>query len=105
MDGSAGVGVDEVAQKRAASTLAVVPENPPDSRGFVVAAFPSHPQTSRRASNSPTTAASAMQLSRRREDGVLLTRFDVIDTGRGIKPGDQARLFAAFEEILSGTFE
>src|SRR5450755_2322949 len=52
MDGSAGVGVDEVAQKRAASTLAVVPENPPDSRGFVVAAFPSHPQTSRRATSS-----------------------------------------------------
>jgi PAS domain S-box-containing protein len=46
-----------------------------------------------------------LQLSRGREEGVHVTRFDVIDTGRGIKPGDQARLFAAFEQIEPGTFE
>jgi two-component system sensor histidine kinase/response regulator len=46
-----------------------------------------------------------LQLSRRRVGGVLLTRFEVIDTGRGIKPDDQARLFAAFEQIEPGSFE
>jgi hypothetical protein len=43
MDGSAGVGVDEVAQECAASTLAVAPENPADRREFMVAACPESP--------------------------------------------------------------
>jgi PAS domain S-box-containing protein len=44
-----------------------------------------------------------LQLSRHRQEGALITRFAVIDTGRGIKPGDQERLFAAFEQIESST--
>ncbi len=44
-----------------------------------------------------------LQLSRRGEDGALVTGLSVIDTGRGIKPGDQAHLFAAFEQIASST--
>ncbi|HSZ14742.1 MAG TPA: PAS domain S-box protein [Solirubrobacteraceae bacterium] len=38
-------------------------------------------------------------LSRRREDGDLVTRFSVTDTGHGIRVEDQERLFAAFEQI------
>jgi PAS domain S-box-containing protein len=34
-------------------------------------------------------------------DGVSVTRFAVVDTGRGIKAADQDRLFAAFEQIKS----
>jgi protein-histidine pros-kinase len=44
-----------------------------------------------------------LQLSKRTEDGVVLTALSVVDTGRGIKPGDQAHLFAAFEQISSST--
>jgi two-component system sensor histidine kinase/response regulator len=36
-------------------------------------------------------------------DGLSVTRFSVIDTGRGIKAADQERLFAAFEQIKSTT--
>jgi len=42
-----------------------------------------------------------MRISRELKDDRSVTRFAVIDTGRGIKPGDQARLFAAFEQIDS----
>lgn len=42
-----------------------------------------------------------LQLSRQGEEGALMTRFTVVDTGRGINPGDQERLFAAFEQIES----
>jgi protein-histidine pros-kinase len=31
------------------------------------------------------------------------TRFDVIDSGRGIEPADQERVFAAFEQIGAST--
>jgi PAS domain S-box-containing protein len=44
-----------------------------------------------------------LQLSKRTEDGAVLTALSVVDTGRGIKPGDQAHLFAAFEQISSST--
>jgi PAS domain S-box-containing protein len=36
-------------------------------------------------------------------DGLSVTRFSVVDTGRGIKAADQERLFAAFEQIKSTT--
>lgn len=42
-------------------------------------------------------------LSRHSEDGVVLTRVTVVDTGRGIKPEDQDNLFAAFERIEAST--
>jgi signal transduction histidine kinase len=32
-----------------------------------------------------------------------MTRFAVIDSGRGIRPGDRERLFAAFEQVDSST--
>jgi PAS domain S-box-containing protein len=35
--------------------------------------------------------------------GAAVTRFDVIDSGRGIKPEDQQRVFAAFEQIGAPT--
>jgi protein-histidine pros-kinase len=44
-----------------------------------------------------------LQLSRRTHHGALLTGLTVVDTGRGIKPGDQAHPFAAFEQIASST--
>lgn len=34
-----------------------------------------------------------------RDDHRVLTRFTVLDTGRGIKPADQGKLFAAFEQV------
>lgn len=33
----------------------------------------------------------------------LMTRFTVVDTGPGIRPGDRERLFAAFEQVESST--
>jgi signal transduction histidine kinase len=40
-----------------------------------------------------------MELSRLDDEDGGVTRFAVIDTGCGIRPDDQARLFAAFEQI------
>ena len=40
-----------------------------------------------------------LEVSQRADDEALVTRFSVIDTGCGIKPGDQERMFAAFEQI------
>jgi PAS domain S-box-containing protein len=37
------------------------------------------------------------------EDAGAATRFDVIDSGRGIEPADQERVFAAFEQIGAPT--
>jgi signal transduction histidine kinase len=44
-----------------------------------------------------------LEVSRSTADGATVTRFDVIDTGCGIKTGDQERLFAAFERIESSS--
>jgi signal transduction histidine kinase len=44
-----------------------------------------------------------LELTRHGDDGELRTRFTVIDTGRGIKAADRARLFADFEQIESST--
>jgi PAS domain S-box-containing protein len=44
-----------------------------------------------------------LQLSRRREGGAWVVAMAVTDTGRGIKAGDQAHLFAAFEQIASSS--
>jgi signal transduction histidine kinase len=38
-------------------------------------------------------------LTQQRENGLLCTRFSVLDTGVGIKIKDQARLFQAFEQL------
>ena len=40
-----------------------------------------------------------VELAQRRKDGLLCTRFSVLDTGVGIKAEDQARLFKAFEQL------
>jgi PAS domain S-box-containing protein len=40
-----------------------------------------------------------LELSRRHEEGAPVTRFGVTDTGRGIRPEDRERLFAAFEQV------
>ena len=40
-----------------------------------------------------------LELSRRHDDGAPVTRFGVSDTGRGIRPEDRKRLFAAFEQV------
>jgi PAS domain S-box-containing protein len=40
-----------------------------------------------------------LELSQRLDGNRSVTRFSVIDTGRGIAPEDHARLFAAFEQI------
>ena len=42
-------------------------------------------------------------LSQAVEDGATVTRVDVVDTGCGIRPEDQERLFAAFEQIGGAT--
>ena len=44
-----------------------------------------------------------LQVTRDGEDGVSMTRFTVVDTGPGILPGDQERLFAAFEQVEAST--
>jgi protein-histidine pros-kinase len=40
-----------------------------------------------------------VELRRRAENGSLKTEFAVADTGVGIKPEDQARLFQAFTQV------
>jgi protein-histidine pros-kinase len=42
-----------------------------------------------------------VELSRERENGGAVTRFSVIDSGMGIKPEDQQKLFIAFEQVES----
>ena len=42
--------------------------------------------------------AAALGLDRRRDNGRLVTEFSVADTGTGIKPEDQAKLFQAFQQ-------
>jgi len=44
-----------------------------------------------------------LMLSRQSENGASAIRFSVIDTGRGIDPSDQQKLFAAFEQIHSSS--
>ncbi|MGB0093263.1 MAG: PAS domain S-box protein [Solirubrobacteraceae bacterium] len=41
----------------------------------------------------------ALELGRREDEEGSVTRFSVVDTGRGIRPDDQERLFDAFEQI------
>jgi signal transduction histidine kinase len=41
----------------------------------------------------------ALELTQHLNDAGTVTRFNVIDTGYGIEPGDQERLFAAFVQI------
>jgi protein-histidine pros-kinase len=43
----------------------------------------------------------SVRLSRERENGSSVARFSVVDTGKGIKPEDQERLFTAFEQVES----
>jgi protein-histidine pros-kinase len=40
-----------------------------------------------------------LELGQRRDNGNLLTEVSVVDTGSGIRPEDQARLFQAFEQV------
>jgi protein-histidine pros-kinase len=44
-----------------------------------------------------------LDLSQRSEGAQLVTRFAVMDTGCGIAPEDQVRLFEAFERITTGS--
>jgi protein-histidine pros-kinase len=44
-----------------------------------------------------------LELTRRADGGDPLVRFNVVDTGRGIAADDQERLFAAFEQVGSGS--
>jgi PAS domain S-box-containing protein len=44
-----------------------------------------------------------LELSRQSENGASAIRFSVIDTGSGIDPSDQQKLFAAFEQIQSSS--
>jgi two-component system sensor histidine kinase/response regulator len=43
-----------------------------------------------------------VEIHRRHRDGAAVA-FDVIDTGPGIRPDDQARLFEAFEQARQDT--
>jgi two-component system sensor histidine kinase/response regulator len=49
------------------------------------------------------TGSVNLQLSQHSENGARLTRFTVVDTGRGIKSSDQQHLFAAFEQVAAST--
>jgi protein-histidine pros-kinase len=44
-----------------------------------------------------------VQLNQRRANGRLLTEVSIIDTGVGIRPDDQARLFEAFTQLEGST--
>jgi signal transduction histidine kinase len=46
-----------------------------------------------------------VEIHKRREDGQELAAIDVVDTGVGIKPEDQPRLFQAFDQIHFGRRE
>jgi protein-histidine pros-kinase len=41
----------------------------------------------------------SLEIVRRQEDGRTLTEFNVTDTGSGIRPEDQAKLFQAFTQV------
>jgi protein-histidine pros-kinase len=45
------------------------------------------------------TGGIRVRVEQRVEDAVLHTRFEVVDTGYGIREADRAKLFAAFEQI------
>jgi PAS domain S-box-containing protein len=44
-----------------------------------------------------------LELSRQSENGASAIRFSVVDTGRGIDPSDQQKLFAAFERVRASS--
>ena len=44
-----------------------------------------------------------VEVSRRSENGASAIRFSIVDTGRGIDPKDQQKLFAAFEQIQASS--
>jgi signal transduction histidine kinase len=44
-----------------------------------------------------------LSLTQRHENGHLLTHFSVSDSGVGIRPEDQTRLFQAFTQLDSGS--
>jgi protein-histidine pros-kinase len=48
------------------------------------------------------TGSVTVELSRSQANGRAMTAISVVDTGIGIKPEDQTRLFQAFEQVHSG---
>jgi signal transduction histidine kinase len=45
----------------------------------------------------------SLELTSRRENGQVLTEFSVADTGAGIKPEDQLKLFQAFQQVVASS--